>query len=717
MKRLTSVVLAVAFGAACFLGGAWLTWRVQGTAQPATARRVLYWVDPMHPSYKSDKPGIAPDCGMQLEPVYADDPAVASGRSMPPDALRVRMERQQVLGIRVGQVARVPVTRTIRTVGRVAVDENRIYRLIAAGEGTIRELFPNSAGSLVRQDQLLLTFYSRDSLAAQQAFIYALNTFDRVSAGKEEPTDQSSLTRDQVRQATESLQALGMSNTQIAAIARTRQRVATIELRSPVSGYVLERNTSPNQRFDRATEFYRIADLTSVWVLADLFEGDARFVQPGAAAQISLPYSQEPPVSSQVSDVLPQFDPATRTLKVRLDAPNPGFALRPGMFVDVKMSVRLPEAIMVPADAVVDSGIRKTVFVDLGNGYFEPRRVETGGRVDERIEVTRGLMPGERIIVAGNFLIDSESRMKLAATGISVPEADPVCGMSVDRSKASAAGHVAAHKGRTYYFCSDTCAKQFEANPAAYAEGDAAPPPSPGRTLAYPVVRATALAAGRGGRDSGVMSESGDLSGSEPAAPTIATGHSVFRTDPVCGADVETTAPNVLKTIHAGKTYYFLTEACKAEFDKDPARYAAKSELRPPAAGAAPPAVETTLDDDAARLPEVAATVALPATPLVATPADRRAGYHARPGLPRVSPSGAPRPEGGTTDPRPSDAPARREPGAREQIDPVCGGLVDQTQALAAGLAREFNGKTYYFRSEECRRKFDQEPLKYAGKQ
>jgi membrane fusion protein, copper/silver efflux system len=708
MKRLTSVVLAAAFGAACFLGGAWLTWRVHGTAQAANARRVLYWVDPMHPSYKSDKPGIAPDCGMQLEPVYADDPGVASGTSMPPGALKVRMERQQVLGIRVGQVARVSVTRTIRTVGRVAVDENRIYRLIAAGEGAIRELFPNSAGSLVRKDQLLLTFYSRDSLAAQQAFIYALNTFDRVSTEKGEPTDQSNLTRDQVRQATESLQALGMSNTQIAAIARTRQRVATIELRSPVSGYVLERNTSPNQRFDRATEFYRIADLTNVWVLADLFEGDARYVQPGAAAQISLPYSQQPPVSSQVSDVLPQFDPSTRTLKVRLDAPNPGFALRPGMFVDVKMSVRLPEAITVPADAVVDSGIRKTVFVDLGNGYFEPRRVETGWRVDDRIEVTKGLMPGERIVVAGNFLIDSESRMKLAATGISIPEADPVCGMSVDRSKASAAGHVVAHEGRTYYFCSDTCTKQFEANPAAYAEGDAAPPPSPGRTPMPPVVSATALAARRDvERDSVRVGESGDLSGSEPAAPTIATGLSVFRTDPVCGADVETTAPNVLKTIHAGKAYYFLTEACKAEFDKDPARYAAKAELRLPGVAAATSAVETTFDDESTRPADVAATVALPATPLVATPADRRVGYHARPGLPRVS----------QTDPLPSEAPARREPGARAQIDPVCGGLVDQAEALAAGLARDFNGKTYYFRSEECRRRFDQEPLKYTVKQ
>ncbi len=710
MKRLTSVALVVAFGAACFLGGAWLTWRAHGAGPPVAARRVLYWVDPMHPSYKSDKPGTAPDCGMKLEPVYADDPAVASGSSVPPGALRVPVERQQVLGIRVGQVARSSVTRKIRTVGRVTVDENRIYRLIAAGEGTIRELLPNSAGSLVRRDQLLLTFYSRDSLAAQQAFIYALNTLDRISADKGEPTEQSDLTRDQVRQATESLQALGMSDTQIAAIARTRQRVATIELRSPVSGYVLERSASPNQRFDRATEFYKIADLTNVWVLADLFESDARYVQPGAAAKISLPYSEGASISGRMGDVLPQFDPSTRTLKLRLDTPNPGFALRPGMFVDVDLSVSLPESITVPVDAVVDSGIRKTVFVDRGNGYFEPRRIETGWRVDDRIEVVRGLVPGDQVVVAGNFLIDSESRMQLAATGITVPETDPVCGMSVDRSKATADGHAVAHQGRTYYFCSDLCKKQFEAKPAEYAEKEAAPPPSSGRATSA-AVPAPAPGAARDWRSP--VADPAGVSDPGPASPPVATGRSVFRTDPVCGADVDVTAPNVLRSTHAGKTYYFLTDACKAEFDKDPARYAAKAEVQPPGPVAATPAVETEVDEAAVRSADTA-TAALPATRLAATTADRRPGYHARPGFPRVaqaSPLGGENPAINGS----SDVQARPGPGTHDAIDPVCGMATVQAQALAAGLTLDFNGNRYYFCSEECKRRFAQEPRKYLG--
>jgi len=205
MKRLWSAALICVCVGAGFLAGAWVTWPASGRGQTQAARKVLHWVDPMHPFYRSDKPGIAPDCGMQLEPVYADDPSAATGMSMPPGTLRVPVEKQQVVGVRLGQVERSPATRRIRTVGRVAVNEDRIYRLVAATEGIVRELFPNSAGSLVRKDQVLLTFSSRDFLAAQQAYFYALNTRDRISTDSSEPTDQASLTRDQLRQAVDSL--------------------------------------------------------------------------------------------------------------------------------------------------------------------------------------------------------------------------------------------------------------------------------------------------------------------------------------------------------------------------------------------------------------------------------------------------------------------------------------------------------------------------------
>ena len=171
-----------------------------------------------------------------------------------------------------------------------------------------------------------------------------------------------------------------------------------------------------------------------------------------------------------MSDALPQFDPETRTLKTRFELDNPAHVLRPEMFVDVELQAEMPSAVTVPADAVVDSGIRKTVFVGHGNGYFEPRRVETGWRVGDRVQVLDGLAAGEQVVVSGTFLLDSESRMHNAP---SVPDSrpvDPVCGMEVATDTALHAARTASHGGITYYFCSDQCKKDFEKEPSKYVK-------------------------------------------------------------------------------------------------------------------------------------------------------------------------------------------------------------------------------------------------------
>ena len=173
----------------------------------------------------------------------------------------------------------------------------------------------------------------------------------------------------------------------------------------------------------------------------------------------------------------PIFDEATLTLKVRLEAANPQWALKPGMLVDVEFPVDLPPTLVVPADAIVDSGLRKTVFVDRGNGYFEPRLVETGWRIGDDVEVTKGLMPGERIVISGTFFVDSESRMKAGTRAASAaPVVDPVCGMHVDPREAGEAGRTAAHGGRRFYFCSDGCKQQFVADPSRHAKRTVAKP-------------------------------------------------------------------------------------------------------------------------------------------------------------------------------------------------------------------------------------------------
>jgi membrane fusion protein, copper/silver efflux system len=316
---------------------------------------------------------------------------------------------------------------------------------------------------------LLATLYNREILTAEQALIYALTAMDRFKKEGLDSPDQVDATNAQITSAEDNLRALGMGDQQIQEIARTRKRSQDIVILSPVSGLVLSRNIYPGLRFERGTELYRLVDLSRVWILADLFQNEAHHFRPGVTARVAIPH-QKISLPARVTDVPPQFDPATRTLKVRLEAANPGLVLRPDMFVDVELPVRLEAAVAVPADAVLDSGLRKTVFVDRGGGSFEPRQVETGWRMGDRVQVTRGLQPGERVVASGAFLLDSEARMKgAAAAKAAVSEAvakDPSCGMEMDPARAAGK---AEYKGRIYYFCSRSCQETFEKDPARYA--------------------------------------------------------------------------------------------------------------------------------------------------------------------------------------------------------------------------------------------------------
>jgi RND family efflux transporter MFP subunit len=405
---------------------------------------------------------------MRLVPVYADGTVGEPGQSgVPPGAVSVTPSRQQVVGIATGVVEKWSGPGLVRTVGRVVPDERRVYRITAATDGWIEEAYSDTIGSVVRRDQALAAFYARESLGAQQSYFYALDARDRFmqqNAGQ----SQMQATNVQVQTATDTLRALGMSQTQIEELAKTRQRTNTVMLRSPADAFVLERNISVGQRFESGDLLYVLADLAKVWVLADLFESDHELYRAGKPAAVIYRGARIPALMSQV---LPSFDPGARTLKARLELDNPGYRLRPEMFVDVEFESELPEALVVPHDAVLDTGLRKIVFVDRGQGYFEPRRVTTGWRRDGRVQVVDGLSEGDRIVVSGAFLLDSESRMKAAAVGARREEAehDVVCDMDVDPVKARSAGRVSTQAGHTYYFCSDGCKKAFDARPAAYA--------------------------------------------------------------------------------------------------------------------------------------------------------------------------------------------------------------------------------------------------------
>ena len=383
--------------------------------------RVLYWVDPMHPAYKSDKPGIAPDCGMDLEPVYADSAAkpVAASFSldtMPLGTVRIDPDKQQVIGIQSVEVEKTTGSRDLRILGRVAADDTRVYRVNAGVAGWLRETFDSSTGSQVRKDQRLATFYSPEFVALEQGYLVATERMTAMVKQQAAPGTQTSAAR---------LRNLGMSDVQIKTLGETRQMPENIDIVAPADGFIIARNVSPGQRFDSGTEFYRIADLRHVWIMADVFESDAQRFKPGTIATITLPHEGKT-LRARVSDVLPQYDPTTRTMKLRLEADNPGYELRPDMFVDVGLPVPVPAGLSVPADSVIDSGVKKRVFVDRGNGYFEPREVETAWRFNDRIGIAKGLNPGERVVSAGTFLVDSESRLKTVAAPVpDAPAATP----------------------------------------------------------------------------------------------------------------------------------------------------------------------------------------------------------------------------------------------------------------------------------------------------
>jgi len=427
MKAIRAIVFLVVIVAA-FTGGYVYKATKGGGSGSAdkNGRKILYWVDPMHPAYKSDKPGVAPDCGMKLVPVYAGggptaapagEPASAEDVStMPVGTVQITPEKQQLIGVKYGQVERSGGSRTIRAVGKVAFDETRIQHIHTKVEGWIDQVFVDYTGQLVRKGQPLMTVYSPDMLASQLELLVAAKATDTM---KNNPLpaafDQSeSLLRASRRR----LELWDLSDAQIDQVLKTGQPIKNVTLYSPIAGYVTDRKGFPQLKVMPETDLYAIVDLSRVWIMADLFEYEAPNIHVGETARVSLQAVPGRAFTARINYIQPQVDPMTRTLKVRLDMDNPSLMLKPEMYADVEFRVNIPSELTVPADAVLDAGERKTVFVDRGNGYFEPRQVKTGERNGDRIQILSGLTGDERVVTSGNFLIDSESQMKAAASGM-----------------------------------------------------------------------------------------------------------------------------------------------------------------------------------------------------------------------------------------------------------------------------------------------------------
>ncbi len=446
IRRILVPAAALALG---FLGGyMFMSRRGPGYVTDAQGRRILYWVDPMHPAYKSDRPGIAPDCGMKLEPVYAEpgaaaapkgrvlywrDPQMPEYRSdkpglnpetgnelvpvyeeQPPGTLHIPAEKQQLIGVRYETARVAPLTKQIRALGRVAYDETRLVTVHARTSGWIRRVYADFTGRQVARGEPLLTIYSPELLATQEELLLAARVRNLLGAASDSARRQSERLLEAARQR---LRLWEVSDEQIERVLRTGEPVREVTLYAPADGFVLRRNAYPNLRIGPETELYVLADLRRVWIFAEVFEADAPVIRLGQSASIRATHAAIGPFRARVNYIQPEIDPTTRTLKVRLEADNAGYQLKPEMFVDVELTVRLPPQLSVPAEAVLDAGERQVVFVDRGEGLVERRVVEVGERLGDRIVIRRGLQPGERIAVSGNFLLDSESQLKLGMAG------------------------------------------------------------------------------------------------------------------------------------------------------------------------------------------------------------------------------------------------------------------------------------------------------------
>ncbi len=444
-------------------------------------RKPLYYHDPMHPSYRSDHPGIAPDCGMALEPVYSESetPARDMPVPLPPGSVRLSSFKQQLIGLETVPVTSHSGTLTVHAAGRIAVDETRVDRVSALADGVVRSVSAYAAGSMVKKDEVLATYFvaSRDIYNAVQAFVLASGTFDQAASAVRSGLIKSS--KANARTDEELLRSYGFTAAQIRDLSRTREVTRDIDFRTPISGLVLSRNVSRDQVVTRGAELFRIADISHVWVLASVYENDVRAFRPGGIATVTYGGRK---YQARITGSR-QFDAAARTLEVRLEMDNPGLMLRPDMFVDVQASVPQPAGLAVPFESLLNSGRSKIVFVSSSAGVFEPRQVTVGAEYDDRVQIVSGLHEGEHVVVAGMFLLDSESRLQNAAStqataapaavklvsvktaSTPINEVDPVCGMPLSPEDK---GKVAVYEGHSVKLCSPSCKSKFEKNPAAY---------------------------------------------------------------------------------------------------------------------------------------------------------------------------------------------------------------------------------------------------------
>jgi RND family efflux transporter MFP subunit len=377
-------------------------------------RKILYWTDVMNPGNRYDKPGKAPD-GMDLVPVYEEESPGAAGPGVTGYApIKITQERLQMMGVTTEKARVMSLDQSIRTVGMITVDETRISHIHTKFEGYIEQIFVNYVGQQVSKGQPIFSVYAPDMVATQKEYILALQARDQW---EKSGTGVRLPGIDLVEAARQRLALWDISPDQIARIEKTREPVRDLVVYSPVNGIVSAKTAVQGNRVMPSDTLYEITDLSSVWVLADLYEINVPFVKIGDPATISLSYDPGRVFKGRVSFINPNVDEKSRTVKVRIVLENSSGSLKPDMYADVILGGQLGQGVAVPDNAVIGTGEREMVFIAKGDGLFEPREVKTGVKVRGFYEIKKGVKAGEDVVTGANFLLDSESKLKAAITG------------------------------------------------------------------------------------------------------------------------------------------------------------------------------------------------------------------------------------------------------------------------------------------------------------
>jgi membrane fusion protein, copper/silver efflux system len=333
-----------------------------------------------------------------------------------PGTVQISPEKQQLIGVKFGTVEMRPLEKIIRTVGRVDYDEKRIVTVSPKIGGWIEDLYVDFTGRFVSKGEPLLTIYSPELVSTQEEYLIALRA--KKDLAKSPFPEVAGSGNSLAESAKRRLKLWDISDDQIKALEESGQVKKTLTLHSPFSGFVLEKAAYNGMNVMPGIALFKLADLSVVWLYADIYEYELPFIRLGQQASVQLSYIPGEIFTGKAIYIYPSLNPETRTAKVRFEIPNPHGKLKPEMYANVEIKVHLGQKLAVPEGAIIDTGIRQLAIIDKGNGYFEPREVKVGSKVDNYYEVIKGLKAGERVVTSANFLIDSESKLKEAVGGM-----------------------------------------------------------------------------------------------------------------------------------------------------------------------------------------------------------------------------------------------------------------------------------------------------------